>query len=84
MFEGVHNFSSFANAKNLWNLRIKNPELNEEEILKLFERKIERIEVKEVPTPITLAHLPIGKCFHYIDVTISGKSFLHNQVNSPC
>lgn len=81
IFEGVHNFSSFMNAKNLWNHRKKNPDFTEAELLRHFERKIDSIKVEEVAPPNTLAHLPIARCFRYVDVTVSGKSFLHNQVS---
>lgn len=79
--EGRHNFSSFVKSKGLkkyWKeggAYISHPRTTEELTKTVFS-----INVEESPPPISPSVYPPYNQIKFLDVTVQGESFLHNQI----
>ena len=84
MFEGTHNFASFAlsKASRVYVKRDSDSQLKIEMIRDpdFFTRTIEKIELLKVPPPLDPSIFPVYDAFDFYAAKFTGKAFFHNQV----
>lgn len=84
LFEGIHNFASFAFNKSSRTVMVLDDQSGKR-IAKMhdpefFLRKVERISVKQVDPPLSSNYNPIYDLFDFYTAEFSSKAFFQNQV----
>ena len=84
MFEGTHNYASFALTKGsrVYVKRDSNSQLKIELVRDpdFFTRTIEKIELVKVPPPLDPSIFPLYDAFDFYAAKFIGRAFFHNQV----
>ena len=84
MFEGTHNFASFAANKRSRLHKKRDPDtLLHVEIKRdheYFVRTVENIEIEKVPPPLQSHHYFVYDAFDFYVAKFTSQAFFHNQV----
>ena len=84
MLEGPHNFASFAMNKSSRIETKRNPDSQEKietyRDQEFFTRTMDKIDIKQVPPPLSPEICPVYDLFDFYTVQFTAKAFFQNQV----